>query len=194
MGLFLADAGLAGDFLALAAGLWWARGETPIRRLESRQFHRVCKATRARGRCDRRGGLRRLSFEMCGARGHAYVMDYAATVLGGTLLLAAALALVGFFGLFFAMAHVRLVIPLAIIAKMLRARVTALPKSRAALLFISFTFIFKRVFNQPQIAVIWPKQSAHTSVRHGTGKEAVLIVCHNSTSKQTRALFCTCGV
>ena len=40
----------------------------------------------------------------------------------------AGLALVGFFGLFFAMAHVRLVIPLALGAKVLQARVTELPK------------------------------------------------------------------
>ena len=99
---------------------------------ERRQFHRVCKATRARGCVDRCGGLRRLSFEMCGARGHAYVMITPQQCLAGLFFLAAALALVGFFGLFFAMAHVRLVIPLAIIAKMLRARVTALPYSRAA--------------------------------------------------------------
>ena len=98
---------------------------------ERRQFHRVCKATRARGGVDRCGGLRRLSFEMCGARGHAYVMITPQQCLAGLFFLAAALALVGFFGLFFAMAHVRLVIPLAIIAKMLRARVTALPYSRA---------------------------------------------------------------
>ena len=98
---------------------------------ERRQFHRVCKATRARGRVDRCGGLRRLSFEMCGARGHAYVMITPQQCLAGLFFLAAALALVGFLGLFFAMAHVRLVIPLARIAKLLRARVTALPYSRA---------------------------------------------------------------
>ena len=51
--------------------------------------------------------------------------------LAGLFFLAGLLALVGFFGDFLAMAHVRLVIPLAIIAKMLRARVTALPYSRA---------------------------------------------------------------
>ena len=67
-----------------------------------------------------------MSFEMCGARGHAYVMITPQQCLAG-LFLAAALALVGFLGLFFAMAHVRLVIPLARIAKVLRARVTALP-------------------------------------------------------------------
>ena len=92
---------------------------------ERRQFHRVCKATRARGGVDRCGGLRRLSFEMCGARGHAYVMITPQQCLAGLFFLAAALALVGFLGDFLAMAHVRLVIPLAIIAKMLRARVTA---------------------------------------------------------------------
>ena len=108
---------------------------------ERRQFHRVCKATRARGGVDRCGGLRRLSFEMCGARGHAYVMITPQQCLAGLFFLAAALALVGFFGLFFAMAHVRLVIPLAIIAKMLRARVTALPYSRA-LSFTSFYLYF----------------------------------------------------
>ena len=101
-------------------------------RLESvKQFHRVCEATRARGGVDRCGGLRRLSFEMCGARGHAYVMITPQQCLAGLFFLAAALALVGFLGLFFAMAHVRLVIPLARIAKVLRARVTALPYSRA---------------------------------------------------------------
>ena len=42
-----------------------------------------------------------------------------------------AAALVGFFGLFFAMAYVRLVIPLALGAKVLQARVTELPKARA---------------------------------------------------------------
>ena len=98
---------------------------------ERRQFHRVCKATRARGGVDRCGGLRRLSFEMCGARGHAYVMITPQQCLAGLFFFAAALALVGFFGLFFAMAYVRLVIPLALGAKVLRARVTELPKSRA---------------------------------------------------------------
>lgn len=63
--------------------------------------------------------------------------------LAGLFFLAAALALVGFLGLFFAMAHVRLVIPLARIAKVLRARVTALPNSRAALcLFYFFSIAF----------------------------------------------------
>ena len=110
---------------------------------ERRQFHRVCKATRARGGVDRCGGLRRLSFEMCGARGHAYVMITPQQCLAGLFFLAAALALVGFLGLFFAMAHVRLVIPLARIAKVLRARVTALPNSRAALcLFYFFSIAF----------------------------------------------------
>ena len=46
--------------------------------------------------------------------------------------MAAALALVGFLGLFFAMAYVRLMIPLALGAKVLQARVTELPKSRGA--------------------------------------------------------------
>ena len=110
---------------------------------ERRQFHRVCKATRARGGVDRCGGLRRLPFEMCGARGHAYVMITPQQCLAGLFFLAAALALVGFLGLFFAMAHVRLVIPLARIAKVLRARVTALPNSRAALcLFYFFSIAF----------------------------------------------------
>ena len=45
--------------------------------------------------------------------------------LAGLFFLAA--ALVGFLGLFFAMAHVRLVIPLALRAKVLQARVTELP-------------------------------------------------------------------
>ncbi len=48
--------------------------------------------------------------------------------LAGLFFFAAALALVGFFGLFFAMAYVRLVIPLALGAKVLQARVTELPK------------------------------------------------------------------
>ena len=110
---------------------------------ERRQFHRVCKADPTRARVDRCGGLRRLSFEMCGARGHAYVMITPQQCLAGLFFLAAALALVGFLGLFFAMAHVRLVIPLARIAKVLRARVTALPNSRAALcLFYFFSIAF----------------------------------------------------
>ena len=108
---------------------------------ERRQFHRVCKADPTRARVDRCGGLRRLSFEMCGARGHAYVMITPQQCLAGLFFLAAALALVGFLGLFFAMAHVRLVIPLARIAKVLRARVTALPNSRAAsFYFFSIAF------------------------------------------------------
>ena len=41
--------------------------------------------------------------------------------LAGLFFFAAALALVGFFGLFFAMAYVRLVIPLALGAKVLQA-------------------------------------------------------------------------
>ena len=52
---------------------------------------------------------------------------YAGTGLAGLFFLAGLLALVGFFGDFLAMAHVRLVIPLARGAKVLRARVTALP-------------------------------------------------------------------
>ena len=50
--------------------------------------------------------------------------------------------LVGFLGLFFAMAHVRLVILVARIAKVLRARVTALPNSRAALCLYFFSIAF----------------------------------------------------
>ena len=131
---------------------------------ERRQFHRVCKATRARGGVDRCGGLRRLSFEMCGARGHAYVMITPQQCLAGLFFLAAALALVGFLGLFFAMAHVRLVIPLAIIAKMLRARVTALPNSRAALcLLFLFNCLLKRVSWRANRL----QNRAFTPVRHG---------------------------
>ena len=72
---------------------------------ERRQFHRVCKATRARGGVDRCGGLRRLSFEMCGARGHAYVMITPQQCLAGLFFLAAALALVGFLGDFLAIVY-----------------------------------------------------------------------------------------
>ena len=62
--------------------------------------------------------------------------------LAGLFFLAGLLALVGFFGDFLAMAHVRLVIPLARIAKVLRARVTALPNSRAALCLYFFSIAF----------------------------------------------------
>ncbi len=72
-----------------------------------------------------------MSVEMCGARGHAYVMITPQQCLAGLFFLAGLLALVGFFGDFLAMAHVRLVIPLARGAKLLRARVAALPSSRA---------------------------------------------------------------
>ena len=139
----------------------------------------MCKATRARGGVDRCGGLRRLSFEMCGARGHAYVMITPQQCLAGLFFLAAALALVGFLGLFFAMAHVRLVIPLAIIAKMLRARVTALPNSRAAL-FYFFLPLFLNGFSQTQKLA----QSAHTPIQHGKGKQPVLFVCYNARARK----------
>ena len=60
--------------------------------------------------------------------------------MAGLFFLAAALALVGFLGLFFAMAHVRLVIPLALGAKVPRARVTELPNvARAATASVSKT-------------------------------------------------------
>ena len=81
--------------------------------------------------------------------------------LAGLFFLAAALALVGFLGLFFAMAYVRLVIPLARIAKVLRARVTALPNSRAALSFISFQLPSKTGF----VASYRLKNRAFTPVR-----------------------------
>ena len=109
--------------------------------------------------------------------------------LAGLFFLAAALALVGFFGLFFAMAHVRLVIPLAIIAKMLRARVTALPNSRAALSFISFQLPSKTGFVASKIVSKTARSRLFDTAR---GKEAVLIVCHNSTGKDLRPLH-PCG-
>ena len=140
---------------------------------ERRQFHRVCKATRARGSLDRCGGLRRLSFEMCGARGHAYVMITPQQCLAGLFFLAAALALVGFFGLFFAMAHVRLVIPLAIIAKMLRARVTALPNSRAALSFISFQLPSKTGFVASKIVSKTARSRLFDTARQGSSPHRV---------------------
>ena len=106
--------------------------------------------------------------------------------LAGLFFLAAALALVGFLGLFFAMAHVRLVIPLARIAKVLRARVTALPNSRAALcLLFLFNCLLKRVSWRANRL----QNRAFTPVRHGTGKEAVLVVCHN-TRRQGNAGPC----
>ena len=143
LGALLGRRRLGGRLLGLGRGPVVGVWRNSDSRLESvKQFHRVCKATRARGGVDRCGGLRRLSFEMCGARGHAYVMITPQQCLAGLFFLAAALALVGFFGLFFAMAHVRLVIPLAIIAKMLRARVTALPYSRARSVFYFFSFAF----------------------------------------------------
>ena len=127
-----------------------------------------------------------MSFEMCGARGHAYVMITPQQCLAGLFFLAAALALVGFLGLFFAMAHVRLVIPLAIIAKMLRARVTALPNSRAAVFLFLFNCLLKRVSRGGQIAL---KHSDYTPIQHGKGKQPALIVCGNRTSKENAALI-----
>ena len=67
---------------------------------------------------------------------------YAGTGLAGLFFLAGLLALVGFLGLFFAMAHVRLVIPLARIAKVLRARVTALPNLAPRSVFYFFSIAF----------------------------------------------------
>ena len=127
-----------------------------------------------------------MSFEMCGARGHAYVMITPQQCLAGLFFLAAALALVGFFGLFFAMAHVRLVIPLAIIAKMLRARVTALPNSRAALcLLFLFNCLLKRVSWRAKSS---PKPRVHAcSTRHGQGSSPALV--RQRTSKENAALF-----
>ena len=48
LGLFLADAGFAGDFLALAAGLRRARGETPIRVSRASDSFTACVRRRAR--------------------------------------------------------------------------------------------------------------------------------------------------
>ena len=44
----MADAGLAGDFLALAAGLWWGCGETPIRASRASNSFTVFVRRRAR--------------------------------------------------------------------------------------------------------------------------------------------------
>ena len=101
--------------------------------------------------------------------------------LAGLFFLAAALALVGFFGLFFAMAHVRLVIPLAIIAKMLRARVTALPNSRAALFYFFFLY-FKTGF---AAAKIGPNRALSRPF-DGRSKQAVLLLCDSVITTKIR--------
>ena len=92
------------------------------------RFHRVW-ATCTRAGCARRySAIRRKCFGRERPAAHAYVMVTPEQCLAGLFFFAAALALVGFFGLFFAMAYVRLVIPLALGAKVLQARVTELPK------------------------------------------------------------------
>ena len=106
--------------------------------------------------------------------------------LAGLFFLAAALALVGFLGDFFAMAHVRLVIPPAKRCQGAASACSSAAKfSRARCLFCFFYFYFKTGFRGGNTAKT--ERSHACSARHRQGNSP--LVCDYVTRSETR-LFC----